>query len=1474
VPKFVSLDPSRKFVLKGINCNRPIDALPDGQVPFAQNIRSYREGSIVTRPGLTLLSNTFNGAAGPKVIHSGFTLDNFQGPGSSVRLIGYNTQMFVADTNTPPVAVLRNDPGWAGTPMSFVGTSPREASSPWAYVYDSAQQAKYCSDYPAPAGLLTKYPIGLAGIQTPLTGPWIRPTITKVAGGLTGNYFYKYRLRDQKTGVYGQPGPPTYSGSPVTLAAQSARMTMPSIVDTGISGPGWTGYYTIDIFRFGGLVNAWKLIGSAPSDGATVFTDNMSDTAAVGALLEDLTVFEPWITTAIPYLATNSSVAAASAGTGSGDGFGSIITRGVGDPNFNNKWLPGTPVLINDSIPGSLLRMISVTQIELNEDLGVIAAPVKVSITGALVSGVPLPYVWGPYGAGFFGLYLFGCGDPNRPGTLYWTNGNDPDSTQPNNSLDLTSPSEPLQNGCIYNGSIYVWSTERMFIGTPDLVNPGQFIFQVLPGARGLLANWAFCVGDYMYWKSKDGIYRSSGSLPESITDAEMYPFFPHDGIAAGGLQVPNPDNFAAPIQIPPADPSKPQFERLSWGDGNLRYDYVDTGGNAQTLHWMKFPGEGVTQHGWLYDVYGVAVGFSRFAWWEEVIGPTQLNATYREFVAIGSSWYSWSSVDNKDDGVVITGKLMTAANDLGQAREPKLIGDAWINALIGFGGITAQPVVKLLGDNNASVIATGTLPDSASLNRASTVLDVNGGLGTLSRTVGLWFTWTFGAEVLELFEYNYYFVGKPESTQLRATDWTTDGYNGAKYLKAVVIKANPLGTTRTVNVQVQSDVGGVTTAATLTIASATDQTEVPYAITPPIVAQQFRLVPTDANAWELFDDVRWVWDQYPEFLAQTEDYTPDKFDGPKYVRGVMLEGDTNNTAVTFNFEYDGGTVLSLGSITQNGRLMTYIGFATPIRASEIRIRPLGKWRRHPGTRFIYDNYPDFAALITSWSQEGGNGRSRRIYGGVLHVDTNNVSISLQLQGDGGAVLATVAGVSANGQSEFPFALTTPVFAHLTRWVPVSAALWSYWDTTWDQEIYPELLAEVTPSEDGGAGNRARYIRGGIILADTNNVVVSAQLKGDNGATLATVTGIQASGKSGFAFALTPPVVSHETNWVPGAAWRYFLTTWDQDIYPEIIPELTAWNDGGAGGRTRYIRGGIIRVDTGGALVSIQLHGDNDAVIGTISVQSSHQDDIPFAFVPPVFAHLTRWVPQSANVRIWNDATVWDQEVYPEYLIEESPVITLNRNDAAFVQGFKIPADSSNLSARLQVLFDGGQSGPILTSTWNGKQVQYFPNAANPFLPFVAHTIQVIPLDAIRVFWPEMEVIFEPLPELATMWQTQETDHDIPGWHYLRDCYIAYQSAPGATVDEVLTITTEYGALTYNLPASTSYARRYLILQPQKAKWRKYQVASTLGVRLFRNDIAVRGKGWYSGSGANGQWFSFNPFQPIGDASRAVGARI
>lgn len=210
---------------------------------------------------------------------------------------------------------------------------------------------------------------------------------------------------------------------------------------------------------------------------------------------------------------------------------------------------------------------------------------VQYQVQAATLLNQKLPAWWGPTdNTGYF----YACGDPLRPGTLYFTKGNNPDSAPDTNQIEVTSPSEPLMNGCIVNGLGMVFSTERAWWIYPNFANVVSTITGIQGSAfyliesindRGLFCRTGLCTdgGGHVYFISKDGIYKALGNGGSSSIVEDIYSLFPHEGsaqesVTIGGLTV-NPPNYANTDGM-----------ALCFVDERLYFDYLDVNGAPWTL--------------------------------------------------------------------------------------------------------------------------------------------------------------------------------------------------------------------------------------------------------------------------------------------------------------------------------------------------------------------------------------------------------------------------------------------------------------------------------------------------------------------------------------------------------------------------------------------------------------------------------------------------------------------------------------------------------------------------------------------------------------------------------------------------------------------------------------------------------------------------------------------------------------------------
>jgi hypothetical protein len=235
----------------------------------------------------------------------------------------------------------------------------------------------------------------------------------------------------------------------------------------------------------------------------------------------------------------------------------------------------------------------------------------------------------------------------------------------------------------------------------------------------------------------------------------------------------------------------------------------------------------------------------------------------------------------------------------------------------------------------------------------------------------------------------------------------------------------------------------------------------------------------------------------------------------------------------------------------------------------------------------------------------------------------------------------------------------------------------------------------------------------------------------------------------------------------------------------------------------------------------------------------------------------------------------WLFDPWPDAVARKYSFTNLGLTDDKLIQGIVLPMETNGEPATVGVWSDDDNIWRQWTKTT--LPLKKTGVVLDISAPFTAHFLQFRTYDAHRIWWQEARVVWEPIPEATNTWQTQETDSDMGGWGHLRDCFVAYMGGTGynlatplSQVFPVLTITTEYGDMKYDLDPvmPNQYVRCYRVLAPQKAKWHRFRIdAPGTGIRLYQKDTVVRMKEW----GSNGPYVNVQPF---GDNSRQYGARM
>jgi hypothetical protein len=374
-------------------------------------------------------------------------------------------------------------------------------------------------------------------------------------------------------------------GITVFYSTQDANITPVASLDPQVD--------KIDFYRQGGGLANPTYVGTAPNT-ATAFNDTLSDLAAAANPTLQFDNFEPFPSIDLPRSGTLTAAA-------------QVLTSTSGD-SFNIRWLPGTIMLIGtpEQIAyTAVCRPSSTTSWDFtNNDPTVPAIPdgtnLVWNIAQPALAQQPLPYV--------FGItdninFVFGVGDPLRPGTLYWCKGNNLDSAPDTNQLEVTDPGEPLVNGAMSNGLGVLFSIKRAWIIEPNFYNAlataigdtgSTWSLQSTAINRGLFIPRCVAVegGGRIFFRVDDGILISiAGGAPQSITDQSLYPLFSHEGSTPQSITRNG-------ITIVPPDDSQPQQQQFAVQNSYLYYAYLGLDGGRRVLVFD------ILSMAWVWDVY------------------------------------------------------------------------------------------------------------------------------------------------------------------------------------------------------------------------------------------------------------------------------------------------------------------------------------------------------------------------------------------------------------------------------------------------------------------------------------------------------------------------------------------------------------------------------------------------------------------------------------------------------------------------------------------------------------------------------------------------------------------------------------------------------------------------------------------------------------------------------------------------------
>lgn len=527
-------------------------------------------------------------------------------------------------------------------------------------------------------------------------------------------------------------------------------------------------------------------------------------------------------------------------------------------------------------------------------------SPVPVQTTVPVIVNEPalakqiLPFLWGPTEQGG---NLFGCGDMLRPGFVYFCKNFNPDSAPDSYVIELCPPSEPLLGGEVLDGTSFAASTDRWWQMRPSFGSESQYTPIEAPVGRGLAAPFGHCTdGSRIYFVAKDGIYAHSGGNGESLTDADLYTLFPHEGI-------PGRNHTYNGVTVYAPDYARSNQFRLAYCNNYLFFDYQDTTGAPRTLVYD------IRHNGWQPDVYSDQIT-SHYAI-EQQEGSN--GSLYGLLVMGSASGNLYQEADNAIDVAnPIQWYLATLETTGGDDRAQKLFGDTFVDILSPVPATGSNPLAVTPLCLGVGLEAPITIDGAAT--RQQLPIDLQGGLYAFS--LGMFFAGTVNVATpvpVTLYTWQPSYIVKPETTATRAQDWDNAGVAGAKWMQGFILEANTFNAQKALGVRSADD---LLLKQTFQVTH-NGQSEIAYSFDTPFVAHMVRLEPRDAVDWMLFG-VRWVFEPTPETVTnwQTQG-TALGWSGYGHVYSLNV-AYAAIAQVTFRMTYD-GTALTYTLPSTNG---------------------------------------------------------------------------------------------------------------------------------------------------------------------------------------------------------------------------------------------------------------------------------------------------------------------------------------------------------------------------------------------------------------------------------------------------------------------------------------------------------------------------------------------------------------------------
>ena len=612
-----------------------------------------------------------------------------------------------------------------------------------------------------------------------------------------------------------------------------------------------------------------------------------------------------------------------------------------------------------------------------------------VNDAGTTVLNQAVRALWGPVDG-----MLYACGDPHRPGHLYFCRPDQPDHWSSSGNVEVCAPSEELMNGGVFGPQPFVFSRLTMYLIYPGLTASGSVNVTPTLCKRGLWHYWTFCPGPSgVYFMAEDGIFLTAGG-PEEWISRDLDPLF--RGETRHGYL--------------PIDKSAKVALRMTVWENKLFFQYQDTNGARQCLVYH------ILEKAWRHYTFGRA--------------HSVLQGEDEDALLVGglNQGAAYTHEGFSDAGLTIA-CTVRSRSDSGGRREDKLLGDQFVDC--------DRQGVALTLQNFLNEEAVTNLPQliNEGTGRQRYILDSFGVIPQRAHSLATELRWSSAAARPVLYQMGTAITLNPEVTSDRVTNWDDLGAADESWVTGVTFDVDTFNQARTIIIE--RDFGGViSTVDTLTVqTNGRHKVKFSWAAVP---AHQVRLRPSDECKFWVLYRADWISQPEPPRISKWDVHFENAWD--QYYTGLDVYCDTlgaekrlevyvDETLLTNPF-----TGLTYFPVVANGRRVVHLTF-TAGRGHVFRFRAIDA---NPGLLYTHRwHLQEEPSEQANWNQNFsilGSRADKWLKAVIFECDTFGATKNVRIEVDGAAV-ETIP-VTTNGRLVRQIALTEQRLGRVWRMYP------------------------------------------------------------------------------------------------------------------------------------------------------------------------------------------------------------------------------------------------------------------------------------------------------------------------------------------------------------------------------------------------------------------------------------------------------